>query len=80
MNERIRKLAEQAGFRSDVTMSDGTGNHVVTKTEHALSVFAELIASEEREACAKICDRFIGTTKVIQAERIQSAIRARGEK
>ena len=43
---RIRDLAEQSGFRSDVTVSDGNGVHIVTKTEQSLDKFAELIVKE----------------------------------
>lgn len=50
MNERIKELAEQAGFRSDVTVSDGNGNHIETKTELSLEKFAELIIKETQRA------------------------------
>lgn len=56
MNERIKSLAIQAGFRSDVTLSDGQGNHIVTKTEQSLEKFAELIVRE----CADVCYRIDG--------------------
>ena len=46
MNERIKQLAEQAGFRSDVTVSDGQGNHITTKAQQSLNAFAELIIQE----------------------------------
>jgi hypothetical protein len=46
MNELIKELAIQAGFRSDVTVSDGQGNHIVTKTEQSLEKFGELIVRE----------------------------------
>lgn len=51
MNERIREFAEQAGMKSP----DGfklTVSHMAT---FQLEKFAELIAAEEREACAEIC-------------------------
>jgi hypothetical protein len=50
----------------------------VTFTVQQVALLVEVAQEEEREACAIICDRFIGTTKVMQAERIQSAIRSRG--
>jgi len=53
MNERIRQLAEQAGFRSDVTVTDGNNKRMDTKTSIALEKFAELIV---REVFAKIED------------------------
>lgn len=46
MNELIKELAIEAGFRSDVTVSDGQGNHIVTKTEQSLEKFAELIVKQ----------------------------------
>jgi hypothetical protein len=46
MNDRIKNLAEQAGFRSGVTVSDGQGNHVITKIEESVNKFAELILTE----------------------------------
>jgi len=38
-----------------------------------LEAFAKLVAAKEREACAKVCDGYIG------ADPIAAAIRARGE-
>ena len=52
MNERIRTLAEQAGFRSDVTVTDGNNKRIDTKTSIALEKFAELVVRE----CAKLAD------------------------
>lgn len=52
MNERILELAEQAGFRSDVTVTDGNNKRIDTKTSIALEKFAELIAQE----CAELAD------------------------
>ena len=46
MNERIQELAKQAGFRADVTVSDGQNNHIVTKTEESLEKFAELLLKD----------------------------------
>jgi hypothetical protein len=46
------------------------GQHV------ALRQFAKLVAQDEREACAKICDEFCyGSTKIL----VEKAIRARGQ-
>ena len=53
MNERIRQFAEQAGFRSDVTVTDGSNKSVDTKTSIALEKFAELIVRE----CTKLADK-----------------------
>ena len=46
MNERIKELAEQAGFRSDVTVTDGNNKRIDTKTSIALEKFALLIVRE----------------------------------
>ena len=52
MNERIRQLAEQAGFRSDVTVTDGNNKRIDTKTSIALEKFAESIIKD----CATLAD------------------------
>ena len=57
MNERIRVLAEQAGFSDDV---HGVWPTITHTGEPVLNKFAELIVEE----CAKIADRphpLIGT-------------------
>jgi hypothetical protein len=59
MNERIRKLAEQAGFRSDVTVTDGNNKRIDTKTSIALERFAALIRETEREDCAQLCENLV---------------------
>ena len=51
MNERIKELAELAGFnlgRFDV----GSASLLPQRIEH----FAELVRQDERELCAKLCD------------------------
>ena len=50
MNEQIQKLAEQAGFRSDVTVTDGNNKRIDTKTSIALEKFAKLIIKETQRA------------------------------
>ena len=51
MNERIKKLAEQAGvlFDTDPTYTYGASPKVLER-------FAELVRQDEREACAKLCE------------------------
>ena len=79
MNERIKELAEQAGW--------DMGDEVCGFTTR-LEKFAELIRADEREACAKLCEEGtnmpvqVDALKIIRAERnrIAEAIRARGEK
>ena len=46
MNKRIKKLAEQAGFVVGVSVN----------ADRQIKRFAELVAAEEREACAKVCE------------------------
>ena len=51
MNERIKQLAEQAGFEKQT--------HLIDSWECGLKElerFAELVRQDEREACAKLCD------------------------
>lgn len=80
MNERIKELAEQAGFEFDAECVEGW----IAEDEH-IERFAELIRQDEREACAKLCEKFIGEDKYDMfgndlAEQCAAAIRARGEK
>jgi hypothetical protein len=52
MNERLRELARQAGFKN-------------WGYDEELERFAELVRDDEREACAKLCDEwFAGTAAV----------------
>jgi hypothetical protein len=53
MNERIKELAEQAGFFREFAL---TGIWLADDEE--LERFAELIRQDEREACAKVCEDF----------------------
>ena len=46
MTPRIKELAEQAGFRSDVIVTDGNNKRIDTKTSIALEKFALLIVRE----------------------------------
>ena len=52
-------------------------------TDVFLEKFAEMIAAEEREACAKVCedhtDRYAGCEDEGHGYEIAAAIRARGE-
>lgn len=61
--ERIKELAKEAGYY----LYDLTETHEckTVETDSAdewitLEKFAELIAAEEREACAKVCEDSIG--------------------
>jgi hypothetical protein len=70
MNERIKQLAEQSGFRSDVTVSDGNSVHIVTKTEQSLDKFAELIVKE----CIEVIDNTSDNTKLMRVDPYQKII------
>ena len=49
MNERIKELAEQAGYMPD---GFGIGHWDMPECKR----FYELVRQDEREACAKVCD------------------------
>ena len=70
--ERIRELAEQAKAESNQWLGS---KPAITVTHDELEKFAELIAAEEREACAKVCEQ-VGQHK--NQHGIAAAIRARG--
>jgi hypothetical protein len=63
MNERIKELAEQAGFndfpddKNGVWITDGYW-------EEELERFAELVRQDEREACIKLLEDFSKTGMV----------------
>ena len=46
MNERIKELAEQAGFVVGMSVN----------ADRQIERFAELVRQDEREACAEVCD------------------------
>lgn len=46
MNERIKELAKQSGFRSSVAVTDGNDKDIVTPIGKGLERFAELIVRE----------------------------------
>ena len=71
MNERLKEMAEQAGF------DDVTDYKYECRHDH-LERFAELVRQEEREACAKLCDDWlVGRDDIC---KVAAAIRARGDK
>ena len=76
MNERTKELAKQA----IANVHFWNAEKEVYEVDHAeLIEFAKLVAQQEREACAKVCegyDAFGPGTR----ERFAEAIRARGEK
>ena len=72
--EEIIDMAKQAGF-VDYELDDGT-THAFDKRYEA---FAVLVASAEREACAKVCDGYSDGRHANMADLCAEAIRARGE-
>ena len=72
--EEIIDMAKQAGFL-DYELDDGT-THAFDKRYEA---FAVLVASAEREACAKVCDGYSDGRHANMADLCAEAIRARGE-
>jgi len=70
MDERIKQLAEQAGFdvedrTNEIWFDEGWYTSIVER-------FAELVRQDEREACAKACE---DEHKL----RLAETIRARGK-
>ena len=59
MNERIRELAEQAGLLSLwVCVNESTGSQMIKPIDQdVIERFAELVRQDEREACAKLCEK-----------------------
>ena len=67
--EDIIRMAQEAGFRVNTTES----------LLEELERFAALVASAEREACAKVCDAFQARDVGMQPAECAGAIRARGQ-
>lgn len=73
--ERIKELAEQAG----ISLSQKDYSYYWVESAEDIEKFAELIAAEEREACAKVCDAHVGIWIVPAGpQACAAAIRARG--
>ena len=72
--EEIIELAKQADFL-DYELDDGTTDAFDKRYE----AFAILVASAEREACAKVCDGYSDGRHANMADLCAEAIRARGQ-
>jgi len=71
MNKRLKELAEQViGFEAK--------SKSLTFSVSELERFAELVRDDEREACAKLCEKM--SESVWTFSNFAEAIRARGEK
>ena len=71
--EKIIEMAKQAGFDPHDMSSDFTCNL------DNIEAFAVLVASAEREACAKVCDGYSDGRHANMADLCAEAIRARGQ-
>jgi hypothetical protein len=69
MNERIKELTEHAGFKYS--------DQLQYWTELKIELFAELIRADEREACAKVCEKMYEENT--NAWGCAAAIRARSK-
>ena len=69
--DEIIRMAREAGF------SVGLNDPVIYAAHER---FAALVATHEREACAKVAERFEPDEKCSYVEYASAAIRARGDK
>jgi hypothetical protein len=67
--KKIIEMAREAGLWPAVTDT----------FPKELKAFAALVAAEEREACAKVCDAFQARDVGMQPAECAGAIRARGQ-
>jgi len=79
MNEQIKELAEQAGLSREFSVSG-----LWLADDDELERFAELVAANERKACADLVFEMAQLPKYkntwLPLHHAQSAIRARGVK
>ena len=81
----IIELAKQAGLvrNGDFGMKRWEGPQSDSINDQDLKAFAELVAAQEREECAKlaettVCDIHLPTGTKIYGSRVATAIRAKG--
>ena len=81
----IIELAKQAGLvrNGDIGMKRWEGPRSDSINDQDLKAFANLVAAQEREECAKlaettVCDIHLPTGTKIYGSRVATAIRARG--
>jgi hypothetical protein len=75
MNERLKELAEQ--YACHIETMTGLEVEYIFDIED-LQDFVELVRQDEREACAKLCEKFIPSFG--DGVFFAKVIRARGEK
>ena len=79
--EDIIRMAREAGFGGGGFVMPTHAGHIT----HELERFATLVASAEREACAKVCEEmriYVGRNNAVtqsSAQDCATAIRARGQ-
>jgi hypothetical protein len=84
-DDDIIRMAREAGWSGIYTQwISGTEHKTlpIPVTMEELSRFANLVAAQEREACAAVCDaRYMGDNnrEDMEARRCAAAIRARGQ-
>jgi hypothetical protein len=71
MTQEIIEMAQECGLV-------GMRPHLDGIYSEALVAFAKLVAEKEREACAQLCEEWLGPTKDREIH-IAAAIRARGQ-
>ena len=76
--EDIIRMAQEAGWEMDnsCVLSPQVLWYIY---QEQLERFAALVASAEREACAKLCDDLDKTRGYSYADKCATAIRARGQ-
>ena len=81
--EDVIRMAREAGFSE----RDAMGRPAFLGNSYDLERFAALVAAQEREECAKVCEAGIVQTNYLDAsdwnescENRAAAIRARGDK
>jgi hypothetical protein len=78
----IIRMAREAGLVSwlpNSNYTDGCWWIEAHEPDDSLEQFAKLIATSEREACAKMCDEFAKESDWPTADNCATAIRARGQ-
>ena len=84
--ERNEAMRDTIDMARDVKATAYTNRHYPDRTTYTfgpeqLKAFEDLVRADEREACAKVCDRYIDSSSDHEAGtamNLQDAIRARG--
>ena len=76
----IIEMARHAGAKTPRLIWPPTFTKSIDFTPDALEAFAELVAAQEREACAKVCDELFADVPAYSAPDCAVAIRARGQR